>query len=202
MQVTGIIVAGGKNSRMGTDKALLRVGSRTMVENTIRELEKVANNIMVVTGKPEAFAHLGLDMVTDIFPNCGPLGGIHAGLTYSSTAVNLVVACDMPFIQPEILKHLAGHGKDYDVVIPRLGTYLEPLTACYNKSCLPVIEDQLRAGRFKITSFFSRVNVMYVDRDKLAQLADIDYVFFNVNTPEDFNRARDLKKKLGLLRRD
>lgn len=200
MQTTGIIMAGGKNSRMGAQKAFLRVGKETMLENAVRQLEKVVDHIMVVTTRPEAFSHLGLDIVTDIFPECGPLGGIHAGLTYSPSDINLVVACDMPFISHRLLEYLLRHGKNYDVVIPRLGNYLEPLVACYNKSCLEVIEEHLRAGRLKITSFFSRVNVMYVDREKIARLANPDYVFFNVNTPQDLERAREIKRKLGLLR--
>lgn len=198
MKLTGIIMAGGKNSRMGTDKALLRVGPLTMVENAVRQLRKVVDNVIVVSARPESMPSLDADIVTDIFPGCGPLGGIHAGMTYSSTDVNVVVACDMPFIQPELLGYLARHGKNYDVVIPRLGTYLEPLSACYNKSCLNVIEEQIRAGRLKITSFFPRVNVMYVDREKLSDLVKVDIAFFNVNTPEDLNRAKELKTKLGL----
>jgi len=198
MQTTGIIMAGGKNSRMGKDKACLQVGSETILENTVKQLTKVVDNILVVSNRPQSLSGSGLHTVPDIFPGRGPLGGIHAGLVHSTTDVNLVVACDMPFLHEKMLKYLAGHGAQYDVVIPRLGNYLEPLTACYHKSCLQVIESHIREHRLKITSFFPKVNVLYVESEKLAKLAGTGYSFFNVNTPKDLEQAREIKKRLGL----
>ena len=198
MQTTGIIMAGGKNSRMGRDKACLHVGTETILENTVNQLTKVVNNILVISNRPQSLSGSGLHIVPDIFPGCGPLGGIHAWLVHSTTDVNLVVACDMPFLHEKMLKYLVEHGARYDVVIPRLGNYLEPLTACYHKSCLQVIESHINERRLKITSFFPEVDVLYVERKKLTELAGTDYSFFNVNTPEDLEQARDIKKRLGL----
>jgi molybdopterin-guanine dinucleotide biosynthesis protein A len=191
-------MAGGKNSRMGKNKAFLQVGGETILENIVKQLKKVTSDLIIVSSRPRDFRHSGIKTVSDIYPGCGPLGGIHAGLTNSDNAVNLVVACDMPFLQPEVLEYLIQRGEGYDVVIPRLGKYVEPLTACYNKSCLQVIENRLKARRLKITSFFSEVNVLYVERDKLCEMADIDHLFLNVNTPEDLHRAREIKKKIGV----
>ena len=198
MHATGIIMAGGKNSRMGKNKAFLQVGGETILENIVKQLKKVTSDLIIVSNRPRDFKHTGIKTVSDIYPGSGPLGGIHAGLANSSTGVNLVVACDMPFLQPEVLDYLIQRGQGYDVVIPRLGEFVEPLTACYNKSCLQVIENRLQSRRLKITSFFSEVKILYVEREKISQMANIDHLFFNVNTPEDLHLAREIKKKIGV----
>ncbi|MCF8009781.1 MAG: molybdenum cofactor guanylyltransferase [Clostridiales bacterium] len=200
-KLTGIIMAGGKNSRMGMDKALLRVGERTIVEKNALLFKAAAGRVMIVTSRPEDFAFLGLETTSDIFPGCGPLGGIHAGLTYSRSNVNLVTACDMPFLEVGLLKYLASYGEAYDVVVPRINGYLEPLVACYNKTCLKIIENCLKEKNLKITSFFDQVNVRYVEENEIAEIADPERVFFNINTPRELERAKLIENKQGLPHR-
>lgn len=199
MDITGIIIAGGKNSRMGTHKAFLQVSNEPIINSIKRELQVVTDHILLVTSEPAIFSHLNLPTVADIFPHSGPLGGIHAGLARSRSAINLVVPCDLPFLHRQLFKLLLRYASGYDVVVPRLGVFLEPLVALYNKTCLGIIEEQLRSGRYKVTSFFPRVKVKEVEREEIARLADPEYLFFNVNTPLDLNRAREMAKKNQFL---
>lgn len=109
VEVTGIIVAGGRSSRMGQDKALLRLGGVTVLERIAAVLGQVTKRVIAVTRDPEQYRELGLEMTADLYPGLGPLSGIHAGLSASNTEWGIVVACDMPLVQPEILRALLSH---------------------------------------------------------------------------------------------
>ncbi|QDY86444.1 molybdenum cofactor guanylyltransferase [Paenibacillus polymyxa] len=113
VEVTGIIVAGGRSSRMGQDKALLQLGGVTVLERIAAVLGKVAGRVIVVTQDAQQYRGLGLETTTDLYPGLGPLSGIHAGLSASKTEWGIVVACDMPFVQPEILHALLAHATNW-----------------------------------------------------------------------------------------
>jgi molybdopterin-guanine dinucleotide biosynthesis protein A len=129
-------------------------------------------------------------MVGDVFPDGGSLGGIYSGLEAAAGDAALCVACDMPFLAPPLLAHLARRASEADVVIPEVAGELQPLHAVYGKACLPAMERQLRGGRLKITGFFGEVRVLRVPEAEVARLADPELAFMNLNTPEDLARAR------------
>lgn len=193
MTVTGVIQAGGKGARMGgVAKGLLPLGGRRIIERVLAALVPAVDDVLVVTNTPDLYAFLGLPMVSDAFPDHGSLGGIYTGLRAAAGAGALTVACDMPFVEPAVVRLVAARAGDGDVVIPRVGRKLETMHALYAKPCLAAMEACLRDGRLKITGFFDRVRVVEIPEDEVARFGDPARVFMNVNTPGDLARAEAL----------
>ena len=191
MRITGVVQAGGKSTRMGGEpKALLEIGGRRIVERVVAAIAPVVDDVLVVTNTPERYAFLGLPMVGDVFPDHGSLGGIYSGLAAASGEVAFTVACDMPFVRTDVARLVVERSAGADVVIPRVGDYLETMHAAYAKACLGPMEACLRAGRLKIVGFFDRVRVLEIAEADVRALADPAVVFMNVNTPDELARAR------------
>ncbi len=198
MKVTGVIQAGGRSTRMGgRAKALLELGGRSIVERVVAALAPSVDDMLVVTNTPELYAFLGLPMVGDVHPDHGSLGGVYSGLKAVASGSALTVACDMPFLHPEVVRLVAARAAEGDVVIPRVGSQLEPLHAAYAKACLPRIETQLAAGRLKILELLDHVRVIEIAEAEVARFRDPRIVFMNVNTPDELERARALAVELG-----
>jgi molybdopterin-guanine dinucleotide biosynthesis protein A len=193
MRVTGVIQAGGRSTRMGGQpKALMEVGGRRIIERVREAIRGAVDGILLVTNTPEAYAFLGLPMVGDAFPEGGALGGIYTGLEVAPGEAAFTVACDMPFVHPDVVRLVVDRAGEGDVVIPRVGEQLETMHALYRKTCLPAMAERLQAGRLKIAGFFDRVRVVEIDERDVRRYADPGVVFMNVNTPEDLRRARAL----------
>ena len=198
MRVTGVIQAGGRSVRMGgRPKGLMELGGRRLIERVLMALTPVVDDVLVVTNTPQLYAFLGLPMVPDVYPGRGSLGGIYSGLRAAPGQAALTVACDMPFLHPEVLKLLAERSGEGDVVIPRVDEQLETLHAAYGKACLPHIEERLIAGKLKIVGFFESVRVVEITEADVARFRDPRLVFMNVNTPEELDRAREIVAELG-----
>jgi molybdopterin-guanine dinucleotide biosynthesis protein A len=185
----GFVLAGGKSSRMGTDKAFLDFGGETLLARALAVLGKVCDRVAMV-GDPAKFSDYGV-VVSDIFPGCGPLGGIHAALVDSSAELNLMLAVDMPFVPAELLAFLFGAAENGEamVTVPHVGKGLQPLCAVYRRGFSAVAEEALRAGKYKVDSAFSKVELRVVDEAELAVAGFSERNFFNVNTPEDCAEA-------------
>jgi molybdopterin-guanine dinucleotide biosynthesis protein A len=198
MRVTGVIQAGGKSTRMGgRPKALLELGGRRIIDRVVAAIAGVVNDLLLVTNTPELYADLALPMVGDAYPDHGSLGGIFSGLAAASGDAVFTVACDMPFLHPEVARLVVGRAGEADVVIPRVGRQLETLHAVYGKRCLAPIEARLRAGQLKITGFFADVRVVEVSEAEVARYGDPTIVFMNVNTPEELARARGIARPIA-----
>jgi molybdopterin-guanine dinucleotide biosynthesis protein A len=197
MKVTGVIQAGGRSTRMGgAPKALIAVGGRRIVDRVLDVMRAVSDDVLLVTNTPDLYAGLGLPMVPDVFPDHGSLGGIYSGILAAGGDVAFTVACDMPFLLPEVARLVTGRAQEADVVIPQVGGQLETLHACYSKACLGPIEARLRARQLKIVGFFQDVRVITIPSEAVAQFRDPEVVFMNVNTPEDLARAGSLAARL------
>jgi molybdopterin-guanine dinucleotide biosynthesis protein A len=191
-----VILAGGQSRRMGTNKALLRLtpDSPTLIEQVVAVTAPLGPALLV-TNTPEVYAFLGLPMVPDARPGTGALGGLYSGLRAARAPYNLVVACDMPFLQPALLGYLAAQPREYEVLIPRwqepgrAKPQLETLHAIYSQSCLPAIEAHLDAGDLRMVSFFPDVRVRYVDEPELRQVDPTLHSFRNLNTPDELAQA-------------
>ena len=198
MRITGVIQAGGKSTRMGGEpKALLELGGRRIIERALDVVRAVVDDVLVVTNTPDLYRFLGVPMVADAYPDHGSLGGIFTGLTAAGGDAAFTVACDMPFLHPEVARLVIARAGEGDVVIPRVGAQLETLHALYAKACLPAIETRLKAGRLKIVGFFEDVRVVEVPEAEVARHRAPDVVFMNVNTPDELVRARALAERLG-----
>ena len=194
MRITGVIQAGGRSTRMGgAPKALMELGGRRIVERVVAAVAPVVDDLLVVTNTPDLYDFLRLPMVGDVFPDHGSLGGIYSGLKAAPGDAAFTVACDMPFLTPEVVRLVVGRAGEADIVIPRTGDQLETLHASYAKRCLPHIEERLRSGRLKIVGFFDAVRVLEIPEASVRSLADPAVVFMNVNTPDELERARELE---------
>jgi len=197
MRVTGVIQAGGKSTRMGgRPKALLELGGRRIVERVLAALAPAVDDVLVVTNTPELYAFLGLPMVADVYPDHGSLGGIYSGLKAARGQAAFTVACDMPFLHPDVVKLVVARADQGDVVVPRVGNQHETMHAAYAKACLPHIEERLQAGQLRIVGFFPRVRVVEIAEADVARFRDPAIAFMNVNTPEELERARGLVAEL------
>lgn len=186
---SAIILAGGKSSRMGRDKALIEIFGEPLVARVARVISPLFESLIVVANGDLEAVLPDAAIVKDIFPEKGPLGGIHAGLTASRSEENFVVACDMPFVSPAVIQTIRTLRGSSDVCLPETEKGLEPLCAVYSKSCLPQIERALRSNRRRVTAFFSEVDVRIVKREELEGLDGVDLAFLNVNTREDLEAA-------------
>jgi molybdopterin-guanine dinucleotide biosynthesis protein A len=192
-----VIQAGGKSARMGGQpKALLELGGRRIIDRVVDVVRAVADDLLIVTNTPELYAGLGLPMVADVFPDHGSLGGIYSGLKAAPGEAAFTVACDMPFLLPDVARLVTSRADRADVVLPRVGGQLETLHACYAKSCLAPMERRLRAGQLKIIGFFGDVRVLEIAEAEVARFRAPELVFMNVNTPEELARARALLSAL------
>ena len=144
MDAGAIILAGGKSSRMGTNKALLKINDMTNIERILTNISPVFPDPILVTNDPGVYHFLGLKTVSDYFPGKGPLAGIHAGLIASSAEVNVVIACDMPFVSAELAAALVKNSRDYDAVVPVIGGRQHPLFAVFKKKLATKIEDNIK----------------------------------------------------------
>jgi molybdopterin-guanine dinucleotide biosynthesis protein A len=198
VKVVAVIQAGGKSTRMGGEpKALLDVGGRRIIERVVDVLAPVLGAPLVVTNTPELYAFLGLAMVPDVHPDTGSLGGIYSGLAASGGDAAFTVACDMPFLHPELVRLVVARAGEADVVIPRVGDQLETMHACYARTCLPFIEARIAARRLKIVGFFEQVRVIEISEEAVRAHRDPEVAFMNVNTPEELARARALGGHIG-----
>jgi molybdopterin-guanine dinucleotide biosynthesis protein A len=196
--VTGVIQAGGRSTRMGGEpKALLDVGGRRIIERVLAAVAPAVDDVLIVTNTPDLYAFLGLPMIPDAFPDHGSLGGIFSGLAAAKGDAAFTVACDMPFLHPDVARLVARRAGEADVVIPRVGEVLETMHAAYAKACLPAMEARLRDGRFKIVGFFPDVRVVEIAEAEVARHRAPDILFMNVNTPDELARARALAMELG-----
>jgi molybdopterin-guanine dinucleotide biosynthesis protein A len=192
MAVTGVILAGGKSRRMGRDKAFLPFGAGVLIERVIEVVRQVTAEVILVTNTPVRYEPFGLPMFTDVIPEAGSLGGLYTGLVASSTPYSLCLACDMPFVRPEFLRVLCAMAPAADVVIPRNAKDFQPLCAVYSQACREPIRQKIATGRLKITGFFDQVSVRVLAGDALARYDPHDLMFFNANTPEEYEHARGM----------
>ncbi len=187
--LTGIILAGGASRRMGRDKAFLDLGGRPLIAVVAGRLHTIADEILVVADDGYRYTPYADRWVADVFPGVGTIGGIHAGLQAATHDRALVVGCDMPFLNPVLLSWFADALDGYDLVVLKQGKWLEPLHAAYRKTCLPVIEATIQAGRRCVFSFYGQVRTRHVDPMEIAHLDPKLRSFCNANTPEEWDLA-------------
>ncbi|MEH7074563.1 molybdenum cofactor guanylyltransferase [Neobacillus drentensis] len=192
MNAAAIILSGGKSSRMGTNKALLKINEKTNIERIADTLSRSFNDIILVTNHPEQYEFLGVKMVKDYYPNQGPLAGVHAGLSSSNFDTNFIVACDMPFVSVELAELLVTKSADYDAVIPIINGVQHPLFAVFNKRVLSGAAESIEAGRLRMKHLLDTLHVLYVTEKDLQVCGSIDLerVFFNMNHPNEYEDAK------------
>lgn len=216
--VTGFVLAGGKSTRMGSDKAGLLLDGRTLLEHALATLRRVCREA-VILGPRQLYGGYGAAVVEDIFPRCGPLSGIHAALSHTVTAFNLIIAVDTPFLSAGFLKFMAEQALSSGAVVttPEIGGYRQPLCSVYSRAFLAIAEEALRekqdatadehgsagagsegdAGAakaksrdYKIVPLFPPGCTCVISEQELRKFAFAPEMFENLNTPDDMERAR------------
>jgi molybdopterin-guanine dinucleotide biosynthesis protein A len=236
--LTGFVLAGGKSTRMGRDKATLTLAGRTLLDYALAVLRQVAPEVCIL-GSRRLYSGYGAPVIEDIYRDCGPLGGIHAALTHTRTDYNLIIAVDTPFLSPEFLSWMAQRaiGSGAVVATPEIAGYRQPLCSVYSRQFLPLAEKALRSQRaeadsegtgssgpvvktsvdsgrngeetlaavrgrtnrdnaekstdFKLVPLFPDPGTLVISQTEMARFAFTTEMFENLNTPQDFERARE-----------
>jgi molybdopterin-guanine dinucleotide biosynthesis protein A len=193
--MTSIILAGGKSSRLGRNKALQIIDGKSLIQWVVDRVGILSTEIIVVTARGEVIpcsSTVEIKTVADIYPEKGPLVGIYSGLISASNSWAVVVGCDTPFLSVALLKYMTQVCSIYDVVVPRIKNKLEPLCAVYSKDCSGPIQRLLEQGELRIDELFGMVKVKYVEEDEVNRFDPDHLSFFNINSQADLDRARKL----------
>lgn len=190
IEATGFIAAGGRSSRMGTDKAWLEIGGQAMIEHVIAALAPVTTKVAIIANSPE-YERLGLPVFADSHTGIGPLEAIRTALSNALTSRVILVGCDLPFVTADLFKLLLSiPGNQYATVPVGADGKLEPLCAVYCPEALAAVTDLISRGRRRVSLLFDRVPTRLVPFDELRDLHGSELFFENINTPEDHSRAR------------
>jgi molybdopterin-guanine dinucleotide biosynthesis protein A len=195
IMVTSVVLAGGKGSRIGVDKALAVVGGKSLIQRVVEQLTLVSEQIIIV-GSPYQFSFPSdceIEYREDLYSGKGPLGGVYTGLVASKSLYSLVVACDMPFLNVGLLGYMLKLSPGFDAVVPRLKR-IEPLHAIYSKSCLDSMKRQLENNQLVIARFLDTINVRHVEQDECQRFDPKLLSFFNINSKADLAQANMLAK--------
>ncbi|OGG52113.1 MAG: hypothetical protein A3F84_19880 [Candidatus Handelsmanbacteria bacterium RIFCSPLOWO2_12_FULL_64_10] len=186
----GFLLAGGKSSRMGCNKALLVAGGVPLIQRVADALRAVTSRVTVIANLPEDYGFLGLPILGDAVRDAGPLGGIYTALCATQSEACFVLACDLPLVRPGVLRLLAQEAGGADAAIPRTEDGDHPLCAVYARTGLAQAEAQMRAGDFKVARFLGRIRTRWVGPETWRKADPDGLSFINVNTPETYERVK------------
>lgn len=193
--VSIFIQAGGQSSRMGGNKALLPLGGQTCIERVLTVATQISPSVTIVANDANPYRFLNRPLISDMYPGIGPLGGIHAALHHCSTDWALILGCDLPFVTTPLLRYLIAQADGYDAVVPQSEDgRLQPLCALYARSCLSEVIRLIESQELAPRALFPRVRTRVVRWDELSSLPGAQWFFFDMNTPESYERAKALCK--------
>ncbi len=194
VNMTGILLAGGKNSRMGVNKAFLEIDQERLIDKTLDIYQRLFSEIIIVTNDP--LPHLeffNAALVTDIYKGKGPLGGIYTGLFYAKNNYTFACSCDMPFLNEMFIAYMIGQSGKHDVIVPELPEGYQPLHAIYSRNCLPSIRRLILMDKLKITGFYRDMSVLTISEKEIQPFNPGGLLFYNLNTQEDWEKIKSLK---------
>lgn len=174
-------LAGGESSRMGKDKALLRLDGKPFIQHITEVLSEVFEQVVIVSDHGDRYKCLGLPIYEDVFKNCGPLGGIHAALASAPTQKVFVISCDVPFLNQQIVQQLLDADSHADATIVSTNHRAEPLCGIYDARVFPTLEEHLRQGQFSATRFLESVKTVHV-----SPTDETTHALLNINTPIEY----------------
>ena len=186
--MTGIILSGGKSTRMGTNKALLQVGGERLIDRTIRTFRDIFRETILVTNSPLDYLDQDCTIATDIIKGKGALGGIYTGLFYASCDYAFVAACDMPLLNKSFIEYMIENCESYDIVVPEPADGPQPLHAIYSKRCLPAIKRLIDQDQLKITGFYKGLKTRMIPDHVINRFDSGGKMFFNLNSQKDLEQ--------------
>ncbi len=191
MRTSGVVLAGGRSSRMKFNKAFAMIDGKRVIDIIVNKFEKLFSETLIICNEPELFSDFGNRVFTDVIPRQGPLSGIHAGLYYAKNDTIFVCGCDMPFVTEEIIEYLIGKLDDHDSAVPQIDGHLQPTSAAYNRKCMPIIQEHIEQGKLKLIRVFSeQLDAVIIDEKELARFENYRDAFFNINDIDALERAR------------
>jgi molybdopterin-guanine dinucleotide biosynthesis protein A len=193
--VTGVILAGGKSSRFGRNKALVEISGIRLIERIIRIMGSIFESLILVSNTPGEYEYLQIPIYEDLKKGLGPIGGIHTGLEVIKDNAGFFVACDMPFINKDLIRHIVEVRNDFDAVVPRIDWKLEALHSLYTKGCIPAIEELIKSGELQTIKSYNMINVLYVDEEELRAIDPELRSFLNINRPDDLTEVLRLESE-------
>lgn len=192
MQASGVILAGGRSSRMKFNKAFAVIDGKRVIDIIVNKFERLFSETLIICNEPELFSEFGHCVFTDVIPRQGPLSGIHAGLYYARNESVFVCGCDMPFVTEEIIAYLMSRLGEYDSVVPEINGHLQPTSAAFNRKCMPIIQEHLEQGKLKLTRVFrERLNAAIINEGELASFINFREAFLNINDLDALEKARE-----------
>jgi len=197
INTSGVILAGGKSSRMRFNKAFAEISGRPVIHIILDKFASLFQEIIIISNDPELYTCLGVPVYTDIYPRMGPVAGIHSALYHCSHDSAFVMGCDVPFMSMELVRMMISRLDGYDSVVPRLDNQLQPLTAVYSRRCLPVLTSCLETNRVKLIRIFEELNVLEISRNDIEKFGVAEEMFLNVNDIEALNLAIQIAGRFG-----
>lgn len=191
------ILAGGQNSRLPFLKGFIDVGGRRLIEANIGLLRAITGEVVISTNKPEVYFHLGVPLIGDVVEPAGPMTGILSVLLGTGAPEVLVTACDMPFLNPELIRYIIGR-RGGDATVPVFGGRPQPLLAVYSESAKKTIEEMLKTGRRALGDLLGELDARYIEEEDIRRIDPEGRSFVNINTIEDFQRAFPGGKKCSV----
>jgi molybdopterin-guanine dinucleotide biosynthesis protein A len=200
MEISGIILAGGKSRRLGRDKTKEIIGDNNLLDRVLTRLANFDSEIIIVKARESSLPDSALNypklkIVDDIYPGKGSIGGIYTGLLASATFHNIVVACDMPFLNPALLRYMVEISAGFDLVALKEGERFEPLHAVYSKNCLEPFKRLIQQDRLRIIEILTSVKVYYLKPSEIEKFDPGYLSFFNINNEAELKAGRELARK-------
>lgn len=181
MKACGVILAGGRSSRMKFNKAFAEIGGQPVIKIIIDKFTRLFDETIIISNEPELYEHLGVAVYPDVYPRMGPVSGIHSGLCHAQYDKVFVLGCDVPFMNMELVEYMLNHLGKYDSVVPDIDSYLQPLAAVYSRTCLPILKTCLETNRVKLIRIFEELNALVLRSDELEKFGIVEEMFLNVN---------------------
>lgn len=188
MKVTGIILAGGKSSRMGAEKGLQPVCGKPLISYAIEALNSLCDEI-IISSSSDAYDGFGFKIIADEFPGIGPMGGIYSSLKQSTSAKNLILSCDLPFVTHQLMDYILQQSGKFEVAVPwEGGRHYEPLCGFYNRMVLEKMKSFIEKGNYKLPDLFEEINInrLIINEKTVVYQPNL---FLNVNTSSDLLKA-------------
>lgn len=192
MKTSGVVLAGGKSTRMKFNKAFAHVAGRQVIEIILDKCKRFFAETIIISNEPQLYEGFGLAVYPDVYPGLGPVAGIHSALYHAHYDKVFIMGCDMPFMNMDLVKFLLDSLEDYECVVPELDQRLQPLSAVYSKKCLPILQECLEHDKLKLIRIFEEFYARVVTEEQMKPFGNPREIFMNVNDQATLKIAQQI----------
>ncbi len=194
--VTGIILAGGSSIRFGQNKAFIDIDGIRLIDRIAEKMKNIFEQVILVSNEKERYEYIGIPVIEDLIKGLGPIGGIYTGLMSISNQAGFFIACDMPFVNKQLIRYMVDVQDNHAAVVPMVADNAEPLHAIYSKSCLGTIKKLIDSNAYQIRLSYEKMPVRYIKEDEIKKFCVPSKAFSNINTPDALRKIQSLIKIL------